>query len=116
MGLLLAFWRTFAIPSIAQLLDATGETTQRTARRTDDTGILMFELIDHGFDHPRGRTAVRRLNHLHRRYPISNDDYRYVLGTFIVIGLRWIDRHGWRPLHTVERQAIYASTPNSAGA
>lgn len=107
IGLLLAFWRTFAIPSIAQLLVTTGETTERTARRTDDTGILMYELIDHGLDHPRGRTATRRLNQIHRRYSISNDDYRYVLGTFIVTGPRFVERHGWRPLHDVERQATY---------
>jgi hypothetical protein len=95
IGLLLAFWRTFAIPSIAQLLVTTGETTERTARRTDDTGILMYELIDHGLDQ------------IHRRYPISNDDHRYVLGTFIVTATRFIDRAGWRPLSDLERQATY---------
>jgi hypothetical protein len=106
MGLLLAFWRTFAVPSIAKLLDRTGETTNRTARRADDTGILMYELIDHGLEHPRGRTVTRRLNQLHRRFAISNDDYLYVLGTFVFVGTRWIDAHGWRPLSHHERQAI----------
>jgi hypothetical protein len=107
IGLLLAFWRTFAIPSIAGLLETTGETTGRTARRADDTGILMYELIDHGLDHPRGRTATRRLNQIHRRFPISDDDYRYVLGTFVVIATRFVERHGWRPLTAVEREATY---------
>lgn len=107
IGLLLAFWRTFAIPSIAELLIGTGETIERTARRTDDTGILMYEVIDHGLDHPRGRIATRRLNQIHRRYHISNDDYRYVLGTFVVTATRFVDRYGWRPLSDVERQATY---------
>jgi hypothetical protein len=107
IGLLLAFWRTFAVPSIAELLAGTGETTDRTARRADDTGILMYELIDHGLDHPRGRTATRRLNQIHRRFTISNDDYRYVLGTFVFVGARWIEAHGWRPLCCHERQAMF---------
>ncbi|MGI5149209.1 oxygenase MpaB family protein [Plantactinospora sp. CA-294935] len=107
MGLLLAFWRTFAVPSIAELLAATGETTSRTERRADDTGILMYTLIEHGLDHPLGRAATRRLNQLHRRYAIDNDDYLYVLGTFVFVGSRWIDRHGWRPLCCHERTAIY---------
>jgi hypothetical protein len=107
MGLLLAFWRTFAVPSIAQLLAATGETVHRTQRRADDTGILLYELIIHGLDHPRGRTATRRLNQLHHRFAIPNDDYRYVLGTFIFVGARWIDRYGWRPLCCHERAAMF---------
>ncbi|WP_422768627.1 oxygenase MpaB family protein [Plantactinospora sp. WMMC1484] len=107
MGLLLAFWRTFAVPSIAELLAATGETTTRTERRADDTGILMYTLIEHGLDHPLGRAATRRLNQLHRRYAIDNDDHRYVLGTFVFVGTRWIDRYGWRPLCCHERAAIY---------
>ncbi|GAA5191358.1 oxygenase MpaB family protein [Rugosimonospora acidiphila] len=107
IGLLLAFWRTFAVPSIAELLAGTGQTTNRTARRADDTGILMYELIDHGLDHPRGRTATRRLNQIHRRFAIGNDDYRYVLGTFVFVGSRWIEAHGWRPLCCHERQAIF---------
>jgi hypothetical protein len=107
MGLLLAFWRTFAVPSVAELLASTRETTDRTARRADDTGILMYTLIDHGLDDPLGRTATRRLNQIHRRFTISNDDYRYVLGTFIFAGSRWIDQHGWRPLCCHERAAMF---------
>lgn len=106
MGLLLAFWRTFAVPSIAGMLASTGETTDRTARRADDTGLLMYTLIEYGLDDPRGRVATRRLNQLHRRFTISNDDYLYVLGTFIFASSRWIDDHGWRPLCCHERTAI----------
>jgi hypothetical protein len=106
MGLLLAFWRTFAVPSIAEVLDGTGEMAGRTARRADDTGILMYELIDHGLDHPRGRTATRRLNRIHHRFAITNDEYRYVLGTFVVVALRWLDRYAWRPVCCHERTAM----------
>ncbi|MEV4641404.1 oxygenase MpaB family protein [Actinoplanes sp. NPDC049548] len=106
MGLVLAFWRTFAVPSIAETLAGTGEVVHRTDRRADDTGILMYTLIKYGLDHPHGRTATRRLNQIHRRFAISNDDYRYVLGTFLFAPARWIDRHGWRPLCCHERAAM----------
>ncbi|WP_433619321.1 oxygenase MpaB family protein [Dactylosporangium sp. CA-139114] len=107
LGLLLAFWRTFAVPSIAETLHGTGKTTEQPAQRARDTGRLMYELIDHGLDHPRGRAATRELNRIHRQFAISNEDYLYVLGTFIVIVPRWIDRHGWRPLCCHERAAIF---------
>jgi len=67
----------------------------------------MYELIDHGLDHPRGRIATRRLNQIHRRFAIGDDDYRYVLGTLVFVGQRWIDRYGWRALCCHERQAMY---------
>jgi hypothetical protein len=109
LGLLAAFWREFAVPEIAGLLDATGKTVTRPGKRADDTGILMYEVIDHGFEHPRGRAAVRRLNEIHRSFgsAISNDTNRYVLATLVFVPARWIDRYGWRPLCCHERTATY---------
>lgn len=37
----LAFYRTYAVPSIATLLDSTGEFTERAQKRYDDTQILI---------------------------------------------------------------------------
>lgn len=107
LGLALAFWRTFGVPSIARTLHSSGETTHRTARRADDTKILMYTLIDKGLEHGDGRAAVRRINQLHRRFAITNDEHRYVLGTFIFAGLRFLDRYGWRELCCHERSATY---------
>jgi hypothetical protein len=109
LGLLVAFWREFGIAEIAELLDATGETVARPGKRADDTGILMYEVFDHGFAHPRGRSAIRRLNEIHRRFDvaISNDANRYVLATLIFVPIRWIDRYGWRRLCCHERAATY---------
>ena len=41
----------------------------------------------------------------HRNVP--NDEYLYVLACGVVIPLRWLDRYGWRPLSSNERQATY---------
>jgi hypothetical protein len=105
LGLNLAFYRTFGIPAIAELLHSTGEMTERTRKRADDTGLLMYEMITHGLESERGRTAVRRLNQIHRRFEISAADYRYVLATFVVVPTRWIDQTGWRPTCCHERTA-----------
>lgn len=105
LGLNLAFYRTFGIPAIAELLYSTGEMTERTRKRADDTGLLMYEMITHGLEAEHGRAAVKRLNQIHHRFEISADDYRYVLATFVVVPTRWIDRTGWRPLCCHERTA-----------
>ncbi len=93
-----ALFRTYAVPSIGRLLDETGEFTGRVQKRYDDTGLLLEEVQRHGLDSARGRTAVRRINRMHAMYDISNDDFRYVLATFVVVPKRWIDDHGFRSM------------------
>lgn len=105
IGLNLAFYRTFAVPGIAHLLDHTGETVARPAKRSYDTALVIYELITAGFDGDRGRKMSRLLNRAHRPWPITDEDYLYVLTTFIVVPTRWIERHGWRPITEVERVA-----------
>jgi hypothetical protein len=108
MGLNLAFVRTFAMPDVAAVLVGTGELTGRTQRRLDDTGLLMYEIVLHGFDHPRGRAAIRRVNQLHRPYRhVDADAFRYVLACLMVVPMRWLDRYGWRPPCCHEREASY---------
>lgn len=93
-----ALFRTYAVPSIGRLLDETGELTDRVQKRYDDTGLLLEEVQRHGLGSTRGRSAVRRINQMHAMYSISNDDFRYVLATFVVIPKRWMDDHGFRTL------------------
>lgn len=100
-----ALYRTFAVPSIGHLLARTGEFTNRTQKRYDDTVILLDLIMEDGFDQGRGLQALRRMNAIHRSFDISNDDMRYVLATFVVIPERWIARFGWRPLTDLECRA-----------
>jgi hypothetical protein len=105
IGLNLAFYRTFAVPGIAHLLDHTGEMAARPAKRSYDTALVIYELITAGFDSERGRKMSRLLNHAHKPWPITDEDYLYVLTTFIVVPTRWIEQHGWRPITDGERDA-----------
>jgi hypothetical protein len=107
LSLQLAFFRTYAVPSIGRLLDSTGEFARRAQRRYDDTELLIAEFSEHGYDSPRGRAAVRQMNRIHGRHPIADDDYRYVLSTMVLEPLRWNERFGWRPLIESERLATF---------
>src|SRR5919108_262387 len=73
-----ALFRTFSVPSIAALLDRTGEFERRAQKRYDDTDIIVSMLMERGYDSERGRAALRRMNQLHGRFTIANDDFLYV--------------------------------------
>jgi hypothetical protein len=105
-ALSLALFRTYAVPSIGGLLDRTGAFTTATQKRYDDTGILLEVPLIDGFDSPRGKAAIRRINQMHRMHDISNDDMRYVLATFVVVPRRWIADFGWRDLTDLEIRAV----------
>ncbi|MCG8920320.1 DUF2236 domain-containing protein [Actinokineospora sp. PR83] len=102
-----ALFRTYCVPSISALLDATGEFARRPQRRYDDTALLMAELAEHGYDSPRGRESLRVVNRMHARYRIDNADMLYVLTTFIYDPIDWITAYGWRPLSDHERLAAF---------
>jgi hypothetical protein len=101
----LALYRTYAVPSIGELLAATGEFQHRTHKRYADTGLILDAILEHGFGSSTGRSAIRRMNQMHGAHGISNEDMRYVLSTFVVIPMRWMDRFGWRPMTEAERVA-----------
>ncbi len=84
---------------------ATGEFEHHTHKRYADTGLILDAVVEHGFGSSTGRSAIRRMNQMHGAYGISNDDMRYVLSTFVVVPMRWMDRFGWRPMSESERVA-----------
>lgn len=102
-----ALFRTYCVPTISALLRKTGEFEKRPQKRYDDTSLLMAELLEHGYDSPRGTESLRMVNRMHAKYDIDNSDMLYVLTTFIYEPLDWIERYGWRPLHPNERLACF---------
>jgi hypothetical protein len=103
----LALLRTFGVAKGAPLLAQTGELTERTQKRYDDTVLILAEILENGVDHPRGRAALRRMNTQHGRYSIPNDEYVYTLSTFVLEPIRWNARFGWRRLTPHECDATY---------
>lgn len=91
-----ALFRTFAVPAIGDLLDNTQEFAQRPQKRYDDTDLMLSEVLEYGYDSERGLAAIRRMNTIHKRFNISNQDFLYVLSTFVMEPVRWLDRYGYR--------------------
>ena len=102
-----ALYRTYCIPSISQLLDRTGEFYAHAQRRYDDTAILVAEMCEWGYENGRGKEALERMNWAHSHFKIANDDFLYVLSTFIFEPMKWIDAFCWRKLCQNERLGFY---------
>jgi hypothetical protein len=102
-----ALFRTFCAPSISALLDRTGEFRSRPQKRYDDTDLIVSELMERGYDSERGRRALARMNRQHGRFAIANEDFLYVLSTFVFEPIRWNARYGWRPMCETERLAMF---------
>lgn len=101
----LALYRTYAVPSIGGLLAHTGEFTERTQKRYDDTGLILEAIAEHGLASTPGKQAIRRMNQMHGHWQIPQDDLRYVLCTFVAVPIRWLDAYGYRPLTEAEKAA-----------
>jgi hypothetical protein len=103
----LALFRTFGSPSISGLLDSTGEFERRAQKRYDDTDLILSTIAESGYDSDDGKRAIRMINDMHRRFDIANEDFLYVLSTFVFEPIRWNERFGWRPLVENERLASF---------
>jgi hypothetical protein len=103
----LALFRTFAVPSIAALLDSTGEFGRAAQKRYDDTDLILSTIVEAGYDSEDGKRAIRQMNRIHGRFEISNEDFLYVLSSFVYEPIRWNARFGWRPLIEAERVATF---------
>ncbi|MCC7437954.1 MAG: DUF2236 domain-containing protein [Armatimonadetes bacterium] len=102
-----ALYRTYCVPSISGLLAKTGNFLRAPQKRYDDTTIIVAELSEHGYASGRGLEALKRMNRIHGHFNISNDDYLYVLSTFIYEPIRWMQRFGWRAMTRTEELASY---------
>ncbi len=95
-----ALFRSYGAPRISQLLDQTGQFKRHGQRRVDDTGLLLAEIVENGYDSPRGRQAIKMINRMHGKFDIANDDMLYVLSTFVFEPIYWTQRFSWRrPSH-----------------
>jgi len=103
----LALFRTFAVPSVAEVLDRTGEFGRAAQKRYDDTDLILSTIVEAGYDTEAGKRAIRQMNRIHGRFEIANDDFLYVLSSFVFEPIRWNARFGWRPLIEAETRATF---------
>ena len=95
------------MPSISALLHRTGEFERRAQKRYVDTDIIVSEMMEHGYDSERGRAALARMNAIHGRFKIANEDFLYVLSTFVFEPIRFNARFGWRRMTDTEKHALF---------
>jgi len=103
----LVFMKSLAAPRIAGLIGANRYLKAKPQKRYDDTAIMMFELVKHGYSSPRGAQMIARMNEIHARFCIRQEDYAYVLTSFMFEPIRWNARFGWRPFTEAEKYANY---------
>ena len=100
------FMMTYASPRISRVLAQTGELEKRVAKRVIDTILLSRLVMEHGFAPGQGRDAAKRVNAMHRRYDIHDDDFVAVGCDEALCGLELAEEFGWRPVSDNERQAL----------
>jgi len=91
-----ALFRTYAVPHTSEILVQSGQLTQHGQKRYDDTTLMLAGIAEYGYDSDYGRAALRGMNRLHGMYNIHNDDFLYVLSTFVFEPTRWHEKYGWR--------------------
>ena len=103
----LALFRTFAVPSIAAVLDRSGEFGRAAQKRYDDTDLMLSTIVEEGYESDAGKRAIRQMNRIHARFEIANEDFLYVLSSFVFDPIRWNARFGWRRLIETEKLATF---------
>jgi len=101
----LVFMKGLAAPRIAGMIGGNRYMQARPQKRYDDTSIVMIELVKHGYSSARGEKMIARMNAIHSRFAIRQDDYAYVLTSFMFEPIRWNARFGWRRFTESEKHA-----------
>jgi hypothetical protein len=102
-----ALMRTFCSPAVSQLLHRTGEFRKYGQQRYDDTALLVATFMQNGYHDGAGSMAIEHTNKIHGLYRIENEEFLFVLSTFIFEPIKWIDAHGWRKTTSKERLALF---------
>ncbi|MDP1540505.1 MAG: oxygenase MpaB family protein [Moraxellaceae bacterium] len=103
----IALFYTYGSATVSGLLDRTGEFAKHGQKRYDDTRLLIAHFMDGGWDGPIGSAALARMNKTHAHYKIANDDFLFVLWTFIDFPIRWSLQFGPRPFTAHEQLAWF---------
>lgn len=114
------------MPSVSKILVSTREFHRAPLRRAEDTELILSEIIDvypriqnelmanrpvsdteKAKQRERSDMSLRRLNELHSKYPILNDDYLFTLALFVGEPIRWVNAFEWRKLDIREINAFF---------
>ncbi len=103
----LALFHTYGSVSVSKLLDSTKEFSKNGQKRYDDTRLLISHFLEDGFSSDYGQRAIARMNNIHGHFKIPNDDYVFVLSTFITYPIDWLEQYGYRAMTVNEKLAWF---------
>lgn len=106
---LVGFSRQVAVPEIARVVYRGGEgkNLRDVARRTDDTLALFGAFLKWGHSSPEGRAAIARMEGIHARFDISEEQKRYTLATLVFEAERIGNHLGFEPFTAAQREAAW---------
>jgi len=102
------FFMTYAVPPISRILRDTEELQHRILKRLVDTMLLGESFHKHGFAPGPGRDAIRRVNQMHRKYPIRQKDFAGIGCMEVFTNVWFAETYGWRPVTAAEKTAAAA--------
>ncbi|KAJ1328241.1 oxygenase MpaB family protein [Microdochium nivale] len=104
-----ALIKSYGVASGTPLLVKTRQLSDPTkaGKRAEDTAVMLVEFIAGDLDSERGRLAMAKLNWMHHRFSIAEEDYVHTLSLFVLEPHRWIEKYDWRPLTKLEKVAHF---------
>lgn len=102
-----ALFYTYGSDTVSALLDRTREFSDHGQKRYDDTRLLIAHFMESGWEGEFGRRAIDRINKTHGHYRIPQDDFLFVLWTFIEFPMRWTAELSWRAMTSHEQAAWF---------
>lgn len=104
---LVAFSRQMAVPSIARVVHrgGGGDMMGDSARRNDDTLTFFGEYLRCGHSSREGRAAIARMERIHGRFRITDEQKRYTLASLMFEGDRIAVHLGVDAFTAAEREA-----------
>jgi hypothetical protein len=103
----LALFHTYGSRSVSRLLDKTHEFRDHGQKRYDDTTLLISLFVEAGWGAGLGGRSIAQINKIHSYFDIPNEDYLFVLWTFIDFPIVWLKAFGWRSMTAHEAQAWF---------
>ncbi|KAF9259733.1 hypothetical protein L218DRAFT_873962 [Marasmius fiardii PR-910] len=118
LGTQVTLFKVFGVPSIASVLLKSGEMTEETKlnKRLADTATLIATFVSNPSppredtddpSDPRAAIAIARVNYIHGKYKLRNEDLLYNLALFMLEPVRWTALFNWRPHTALEKKAIF---------
>jgi hypothetical protein len=103
----LGFAKGIAAPRVPGLVAAQGYFVAHPQKRYDDTSIILMNILKDGYSSEHATRMLARMNEVHARFRIRQDDFLYILTVVMFEPIRWNARFGWRLMTDVERLSNY---------